>query len=447
MIEERDHYVLVPDPPRSALLVASAAGRPVIPSVRGPRGVPGVIESTRRALGLDAAYLRTASILFDEQRNPTGGLHELDAAPFEWSPPSGTTWLGLEDADASMLAPVELRDDVTRWIAEQLGASVPDARPAWSRPGWLSRASGWIRETATACGLRPTGDIDVFEHWPISSVLRIETDGGRLFFKAVFPIFRHETVVTTLLSARHPSLTPEIIAVDEDRGWMLMRELQGSPVGDQDVSRWAEGLRVAATIHKAWIGRAAELVSLGVHDRSLQALERDAVTALDAIELSSEDRLRLKASLPTLARASAALGAGAVPETLVHGDLHPWNVMATEEGVRIFDWSDACVSHPFFDLPTYLERTDDEKARSALLDAYLEVWSDAAPMGELRALAEYAHPLALMHHSISYVRILEALEPSDRWWFEGEPARRLLLAVDGAEALSRSWDVSRISSR
>jgi Ser/Thr protein kinase RdoA (MazF antagonist) len=160
----------------------------------------------------------------------------------------------------------------------------------------------------------------------------------------------------------------------------------------------------------------------------------------DEVELSSDDRLRLEAALPTFARAFAELGAGAVPETLVHGDLHPWNVMAAVEGVSIFDWSDSCVSYPLFDLATYLERTEDEHARAALLDSYLEVWSDAAPMGELRALAECAHPLALMHHSISYSRILDAMEPADRWWFDGEPGRRLLLAVDAAEALSQSWE-------
>jgi Ser/Thr protein kinase RdoA (MazF antagonist) len=349
-------------------------------------------------------------------------------------------WLGLEDADAAALAPAELCDDVERWLAELRGAPVPDSRPSWSRPGWFPEASSWIRETAAACGLQPAGHVEIVEHWPLSSVLRLGTDRGNVYFKAVFPIFRHEPVVTAQLSARHPTLIPELLAIDEQRGWMLMRELHGAPIGDQDVSRWGVGLRAAASIHKAWIGRDAELLSLGVHDRTLQALERDMAAGFDEVELSSEDRLRLEASLPTFARASAELGAGAVPETLVHGDLHPWNVMAADEDVRIFDWSDSCVTYPFFDLPTYLAHTDDEQARAGLLNAYLEVWSDAAPMGELRALAECAHPLALMHHSISYSRILDALEPEDRWWFDSEPARFLLLAVERAEALGRAWN-------
>ncbi|MDH4339328.1 MAG: aminoglycoside phosphotransferase family protein [Thermoleophilia bacterium] len=440
MEEERDHYVLVPDASGQALLARTDTDAPTLPHVRGRPGAPGAVESVRRELGLESAYLRLARVLFDEGRKPIGSLHEFDAPSGAWSPPVGTSWSDLDRADVAALAPPELAGDVERWIAEQLGAPVPDARPSWSRPGWLAQASLWIRETATACGLRPTGDLEVVGHWPLSSVLRLETDGGKVFFKAVFPIFGHEPAVTAQLSARHPTLMPELLAIDKSRGWMLMRELQGTLIGDQDLSRWGEGLRAAASIHKAWIGRAAELLSLGVHDRTLQALERDLAAGFDAVELSSEDRLRLKASLPTFVRASAELGAGAVPETLVHGELHPWNVMATDEGVRIFDWSDSCVSHPFFDLLTYLERVDDEQSRGAVLNAYLEVWSDTAPMGELLALAACAHPLALMHHSISCSRILDAMEPADRWWFDGEPARLLLLAIERAEALSRSWD-------
>ncbi len=107
--------------------------------------------------------------------------------------------------------------------------------------------------------------------------------------------------------------------------------------------------------------------------------------------------------------------------------------MVDADELRIFDWSDACVSHPLFDLPTFLQRADDEGARPSMLDAYLGAWADLAPLDELRATYELALPLAHVHHAISYLRINEALEPDDRWWFEDEPRRWLVGAVELVE--------------
>ena len=97
--------------------------------------------------------------------------------------------------------------------------------------------------------------------------------------------------------------------------------------------------------------------------------------------------------------------------------------MVDGDDLRIFDWSDACVSHPLFDLPTFLERCDDAAARERMLDAYLDVWSDTGSPTELRAAFELAQPVACAHHAISYLRITQALEPDDCWWFADAPAR------------------------
>ena len=57
-------------------------------------------------------------------------------------------------------------------------------------------------------------------------------------------------------------------------------------------------------------------------------------------------------SLPQLHDLIGHLAAGPLPETLVHGDFHPWNVQRDGDRLVIFDWSDACWGHPFFDVPT-----------------------------------------------------------------------------------------------
>lgn len=209
---------------------------------------------------------------------------------------------------------------------------------------------------------------------------------------------------------------------------MLMRELPGTQTGELDTERWSDALRPAAVIHRQWAGRVDELLALGAHDRTLAALAPEIRATFEAVGLVVDDR-----TVSGLEGACDELSCGPLPQTLVHGDLHPWNVMVDGNELRIFDWSDACVSHPLFDLPTFLMRTDIS-ARQRLLDAYLDEWSDVASRDELRRWYALAQPLAHVHHAISYLRISEALEPDDRWWFADAPKEWLDGAIESLAA-------------
>lgn len=424
MTGERDHYALVPNAARSALLVDGTE----VPQARGRPGAARVLEAFRRAYLLEAPYLRPSRLLRGENGRPVGGLHELDAPESAWQPPAGTAWLSLDDVEPEALAPPELAADVERWILEQRGASVPEQRPPWARTGWFSEASRWMEEQAATLGFRPGGRVEIVEQWPLSSVLRLEIDGGRIYLKAVFSVFHHEPAVTQTLATRHPTAVPDVLAADPNLGWMLMRELRGSQIEELGHERWGEALVAAARIQQGWIGRDEELFALGAPDRRLAVLQAEIEAAFDK---AGVPRTR---NVSELERRCTELARGPLPQTLIHGDLHPGNVMVDGIDVRIFDWSDACVSHPLFDLPTFLPRCDDISARAAMLNAYLDTWADYGSPEELRASYHLAHPLAYVHHAISYLRILEALEPDDRWWFAEEPRRGLTGAIELLEA-------------
>ncbi len=424
MSTERDTYVLVPNVGRSALLVAGEK----LPCVRSRSGAAGVIEALGRTYSLDAPYLRPARILRDDTTKQSSvALYEFDAPRAEWKPPAEMEWLGLDNADPEMLSPPALAPYVESWLAIARGAPVPEARPPWARPGWLAEASSWMEMNMVGAGLQPMGQVEVVEQWPLSSVLRRATDEGRAYMKAVFSLFHHEPALTRALRAEHPALAPEVLAVDITGGWMLMRELPGIEIGELDVERWSDGLRSAAVVHQHWAGRTDQLFALGAHDRTLPTLATEIGATFEAVGLAVDDR-----TVSRLEQACDELGRGSLPQTLVHGDLHPWNVMADGADLRIFDWSDACVSHPLFDLPTYTRRADIS-ARPQLLDAYLGEWSDAASLDELRRTYALAEPLAHVHHAISYLRIHDALEPDDRWWFDDVPRQWLEGAIESLE--------------
>jgi Ser/Thr protein kinase RdoA (MazF antagonist) len=116
------------------------------------------------------------------------------------------------------------------------------------------------------------------------------------------------------------------------------------------------------------------------------------------------------ASVPS--RAAAVMSCG-VPATLMHGDFHAGNVAVDGESMLIFDWTDGCLSHPFFDLATFLP--DDPVERAALIHAYLEAWTPLFDMATLERAWELAEPLALAHHAISYMRIMDAVYSGATW--------------------------------
>jgi Phosphotransferase enzyme family len=421
MAGERDIYVLVPSESRDAVLVAGEK----LPCVRGQRGAAGAIEAVRSAYGLDAPYLRLAGYVGEgPEQVPVAALQEFDAPTTDWEPPTGLAWIDVEDGDPRTLALPELATQVERWLAIARGAPVPERRPPWARPGWFAEACGWLEESIGRAGLAPNGPVEVLQQWCISSVLRCGTDEGPVYLKGVFSIFHHEPALTQALAAQYPTLVPEILAVDVPRGWMLMRELPGTQVGDDGVERWSDAARAIAGIHRDWSNRDDELRALGAQDRTLAGLASEIRTTFDAVEIAADGMVS------ELERRCDELARGPLPQTLVHGDFHPWNVMVDGGGLRIFDWSDACMSHPFFDLPTFLERAEDDGARETLLQTYLAAWADVASLEELRAAYERALPLACVHHAISYLRIDEALEPDDRWVFAGAPRRWLTAAVD-----------------
>jgi hypothetical protein len=297
--------------------------------------------------------------------------------------------LPFADADPERLAPPSLRPALASWLAEQQGAPVPPERPAWSRPDWHAEAEAWVGST-----------LEPVRIWPLSAVLRGELDGEPVYLKAVFTVFHHEPAVTQALARGHPGLVPDVLRIDAERGWLLMRELTGIPGSECDSA--AAALQTLETIQNAWSGRADELLLLGAQDRRLSRLEASIA------ELVESTAPELAAAVPPLEGACQVLAARGVRETIGHGDFHQGNVVVDRGRAVIFDWSDACVAHPSFDRHRFY-------------------FDPAQP-------SSYEDPVAAalecLHQAVSYRAILAALEPDDRWWFADEPRLWLERAVE-----------------
>jgi aminoglycoside phosphotransferase (APT) family kinase protein len=201
-------------------------------------------------------------------------------------------------------------------------------------------------------------------------------------------------------------------------------------------------MQVAAT------GQVDRLLAAGCHDRRLDRLAAQAQAWLPAMEatgelagiddatwLSEDEMAALRAALPRVLANCEELAGHAVPPSIVHGDLHLGNVARGPAGYLFFDWTDACVAHPFLDLLTIRRGTGfagnegDGELRDRLRAAYLSAWASFEPPDRLDRAFQLAVPLGALHHAVSYRSIVAGMEPpvephmarSTAWWL-----RRLL---------------------
>lgn len=89
-------------------------------------------------------------------------------------------------------------------------------------PGWFRQAENWIRTQLALFGQRDCGAIEQIHVRPGSTVLRVATREGFLFFIAVLPAFRSEGILSQALADWDPGDILPILAAEPEAGWMLL---------------------------------------------------------------------------------------------------------------------------------------------------------------------------------------------------------------------------------
>jgi Ser/Thr protein kinase RdoA (MazF antagonist) len=210
-----------------------------------------------------------------------------------------------------------------------------------------------------------------------------------------------------------PDVLPEVIAIDGTEGWLLMCDLGAPELGDQDESVWHEGVEAHAAVQRSWSRRTDELLAIGLPARSLAELAVQVEEMTDDPVLmgraSPDLRRRWLATAPALAGSCRRLDEIGPGPTLVHGDFHPWNVVFGGGVTRVFDWTDAAVSHPFVDLATYVFRTSDLAVRRQLIDVYVGAWSAYGPDEALRDAAALGLVVGALYQVQTYRALLPTL--------------------------------------
>jgi Phosphotransferase enzyme family len=268
----------------------------------------------------------------------------------------------------------------------------------------------WIREHADV-----TGPIEQPHVRPWGTVLRAPTPDGPVWFKTNIPSMAYEVGVVGLLAEKRPDIVPPLLAVDLERGWMLMADagerLREVIERERSLHRWLDVLPLYAGVQIDMAAHAEELLALGTPDHRLAVLP---AKAAEIPELGDE--------LPLIEDLCARLAAFGIPDTIQHDDLHDAQIFLRDGRPVVFDWGDSCVTHPFLSMSVTLEGVigwglDDVQGSedlTAYRDAYLGAFELYPPPDELNEALDVALRLGWASRALTIHSYAQTLDPPDR---------------------------------
>ncbi len=350
-----------------------------------------VVAAARERHGVDVQVLR---LLAADRPAPPGG-HVTYLAQVCRPPAVALTPAGVDPAPQPRRAP----------YASPGG---PAASVAWA----LAAAG---RDDLTAVQQRT---------WNLSMIWRLDAAGVPVaWLKQVPGMFAHEPAVLALVAGFAPGLVPTVLRSGEP-GRMLLAHVPGE-------DRYGAGADFCAAVAADWhpiqlhfAGRVDELLAAGVPDRRFDAdrCARVAEPFLGRID-------GLAALLDELPARFAAIEACGLPDTLVHGDLHPGNVRADGDTRVIVDWGDATVAHPAYDI---LRLTEGLAEPGTVLGAWARRWRADVPGADPERAADLIRPVAELRAAAAYADFLDRIEPAERPYHEADVPARLSAAAAAA---------------
>lgn len=257
----------------------------------------------------------------------------------------------------------------------------------------------------------------------MSVTLLVQTRHGRLFFKcgAETALLANEARLCEMLDNAFDSYVPQVIATEPNRNWLLTRDA-GRTVGlDVPMDLKTRFVQTHAKFQQKTMSLVADAPGLGVHWRppvnvvpNTQELLSDPVATA---RLTSAEMDRLTRSMRTIAELERCLAESPIPLTLVHGDAHLQNVaQGTNGDLTLLDWTEACVSWPFFDMFLIFNERD-ERRHEELRDAYLKEWDDWDSHDRLMRAWSACTVLHALHHAFSYASLANHTAPESRGAF------------------------------
>ncbi|WP_411734503.1 hypothetical protein [Paeniglutamicibacter sp.] len=307
----------------------------------------------------------------------------------------------------------------------------------WMDDSWRAEVLAWVDMACEAYSLTRIGPPQDASSSVRSKHLRVPTDAGTLFFKAVAPGQLFEPPLTAAAATLVPERLVMPLAIDPERGWMLspdygatLDELATTP------ELWARALGALGALQREVVDSEEALFDAGLQIQDPAWIPEEFNNALmlhaslpkeHPLGIPARDADHAFGAFKDIEEACAQLIAGPIPLSLEHGSFDRRRVFApTDEKTapRILNLGDAHWAHPFASLARPIERmridfrapADDPRIMAAI-GAYLWAWDDYGSPDELYELVAPALRISPLHTHETWLQLLaDADEPALRRW-------------------------------
>jgi hypothetical protein len=340
----------------------------------------------------------------------------LEPRDARWQAPSGLAWVSRNKLDGT-LHPVGKLGSLDE-ILKQADAYNEGTLPGpFARAGWLDQLMSWVEASIDSSDFRLTGEFRQFNCGPFFSLIRLETNGPGLWFKAVGEPNLHEFPISIALARLFPNYMPTIIGTESSwNGWLTL-EVLGSHL-DRNSSNflWGNAARTLAALQLESVGKTNTLLAAGCKEMTIPILLSRAepffVVMADLMEqqptISPQilNRQELRDLRQQVEEACCRLESLGIRDTLGHLDFNPGNIVSLLNRSVFLDWAEAYVGNPFLTFEYMLQHVrkqqgEDLSRESEMVANYCDPWNSSISPENVSAALEIAPLVAVFAYALS----------------------------------------------
>jgi hypothetical protein len=349
-----------------------------------------LVTELNREWGLQAYCLFIPSFLAPRRNRHSGNYAVLESIKHNGEAPKGTRWMPCKASACPLTPSIEDNGAIEEAFHELHSYASHSKAGPFGRLGWLSELFAWTREQLRPLGLHANGKFLQFNASPTFSLIRLETNGPAVWFKAAGEPNRHELPITISLTRLFPRNLPAVLGVHPSWNGWLSEEVSDSTL-DQfaELSPWEKVAKDLAELEISSIGKDAELLDAQCKDLRLPIVA-DLIEPFFA-RMSEFMGAQQKQIPPPLTNSQLSFVANRLkescsllhdlrlPHTLGHIDFNPGNILISSARCVFLDWAEGCVTNPFVTFEYLLEhlrrsRIHDAAATEKITAAYLRPW-------------------------------------------------------------------------